>query len=182
MSLYESRNLILKTTDISFSNNPTDYFNTTLTSTNGTVDQNRQSTTWTDINLRTLMGNEFYNRYSQFEIKLSYLSIGQTTTGLMTDTSDIATKKIYLSGLSFSTGESEVLLTTTIVNLPTTTPGIGATTVQTCLSSNFFNKTTETVNITINVRLNSTNQYYQPATSNLLYGHSEYLFEIYGVI
>jgi hypothetical protein len=98
MSFVESRNLILKTTDISFSNNPTSYFNTTVTSSTGSVAQNRQSTTWTDINLRTLMGNEFYNRFSHFEIKLLQVSIGQTTQGLLTDAYYNPTKNVYLSG------------------------------------------------------------------------------------
>jgi len=181
MSLLENRNLILRTTDISFSNNPVDYFNTTVSSDAGSVSQNRQSTQWTNINLRTLMGNEFYNRYSQFELKLVKLTIGQTTAGLMTDTTtDMATRKVYLSGLP---GVSDVLLTTVAVNLPTTSAGIGPTTVQSGSSSTIFNKpANETVNLTINVKLNSTNDFYQPAASSLLYGHSQFLFEIYGVV
>ena len=181
MSLLENRNLILRTTDISFSNNPVDYFNTTVSSDAGSVSQNRQSTQWTNINLRTLMGNEFYNRYSQFELKLVKLTIGQTTAGLMTDTTtDMATRKVYLSGLP---GVSDVLLTTVTVNLPTTSAGIGPTTVQSGSSSTVFNKPIgETASITINVKLNSTNDFYQPAASNLLYGHSQFLFEIYGVV
>lgn len=181
MSLLENRNLILRTTDISFSNNPVDYFNTTVSSDAGSVSQNRQSTQWTNINLRTLMGNEFYNRYSQFELKLVKLTIGQTTAGLMTDTTtDMATRKVYLSGLP---GVSDVLLTTVTVNLPTTSAGIGPTTVQSGSSSTIFNKpANETVSITINVKLNSTNDFYQPAASSLLYGHSQFLFEIYGVV
>ncbi len=183
MSYAESRNLILRSTDISFSNNPVDYFNTTLTSANGSVSQNRQSITWTNINLRTLMGNEYYNRFSQFELKLMQLSVGQTTQGLLTDMSFNATKNIYLSGLPFTTGETRVLLTSNIVNLPATEPGKGAATVQNVSSSNIFNKTeVETVNITVDMfPSTSSTQYYQPATSNLLYGHSDYLFEIYGI-
>lgn len=183
MSYAESRNLILRTTDISFSNNPVDYFNTTLTSATGTVAQNRQSITWTNINLRTLMGNNFYNRFSQFELKLMQLSVGQTTQGLLTDSGFNATKNVYITGLPFTSGETRVFLTTVVVNLPATEAGKGAATVQNATVSNIFNKTeVENVNITIDLfPSTSSTQYYQPATSNLLYGHSEYLFEIYGV-
>ena len=180
MSFVESRNLILKTTDISFSNNPTSYFNTTVTSSTGSVAQNRQSTTWTDINLRTLMGNEFYNRFSHFEIKLLQVSIGQTTQGILTDAYYNPTKNVYLSGLSFTSGQSQALLTTIVVNLPTTTAGFGPAVAQSSSTTYMFTKpTSDIVNITIDVL--TSNQYYQPATSNLLYGHSDYLFEIYGV-
>jgi len=181
MSLSENRNLILRTTDISFSNNPVNYFNTTVSSSAGSVSQNRQSTQWTNINLRTLMGNEFYNRYSQFELKLVQMTIGQTTTGRVTETTtDMVTRKVYLSGLP---GLSEVLLTTVAVNLPPTSAGIGPITIQSGSSSAIFNKqVSETVNLTINVKLNSTNDFYQPTTSNLLYGHSQFMFEIYGVV
>jgi len=182
MSFSESRNLILRTTDISFSNNPVDYFNTTLTSPTGSVTQNRQSITWTNINLRTLMGNEFYNRFSQFELKLMQISVGQTRQALLTDASYNATKNVYLSGLPFTTGE-RVLLTSIVVNLPLTYSGRGHATVQSCITSNIFNKTeVESVNITIDVfPSTSSTQFYEPATTNLLYGHSEYLFEIYGI-
>ena len=179
-SFVESRNLILKTTKISASNNPADYFNTTVTTSAGSVSQNRQSLTWSDINLRTLMGDEFFDRFSQFEIKLSRASIGQTAEGLLTDTSFNPTKTLFLSGLSFTTGQTQVPLTTMLVNLPPTTAGLGAAAAHSSTVAYIFTKPlVDTVTVTIDILTNSA--YYQPATSNLLHGHSDYLFEIFGI-
>lgn len=182
MSFIESRNLILKTTNISSSNNPADYFNTTVTTSTGSVAQNRQSMTWSDINLRTIMGNEFFDRFSQFEIKLSRVSIGQTTQGLLTDTSYNPTKNLYLSGLPFTSGQTQVFLTSLVVNLPPTTAGMEVAAVsQTSSTAYVFNKPSiDTLSLTVDVLTNSA--YYQPATSDLLHGHSDYLFEIFGVV
>ena len=65
----ETRNLKLKTSWISQSIDANDYFNLTIDNTQGKIENNNESYTWYNVNLRQLMGDSYYNKYSRFDSK-----------------------------------------------------------------------------------------------------------------
>lgn len=174
------RYLTLKSTDINMSNNASDYFNTTFENSVGIVTQNRRSITWKNINLLNFMGDEFFNKYSKFSIRLVSRGIGLAqTTDLVFDRMAV----LYLSGLSFipSTPSVKIDTRTSFVFLSYQTP-----TIENFLSNEnavyTFNKPSGSVNLTIDI-LNSSNLlFYQPTSETELLGHSVYTFEFKGVL
>jgi hypothetical protein len=188
----EARYLILKSTDIYSSNNADDYFNKTIDNTYGTVTQNRRSITWKNVNLRKIMGDEYYNMYSKFTIRCISRDNGVTTTGQMlstlTESNEMVRVVFYLSGLSFDPSVNKVMID---VGYLSKLPNIGSaglavpTTVYYNNDENFsfvFFKPAGEISLKIDILNYTDEQFYQPTASTSLHGHSVYNFEIVGIV
>jgi hypothetical protein len=187
----EVRNLVLYTAWISNSTTATDYFNTTISNTVGTITNNRYSVTWNNINLRQLMGDTYYNSYSKFSIKILQGNINN----LLTTTLANSYKKfndycfdIYLSGLNFVPSLGQVLISSgNVISMPTSAGanlgyGVPASRYPTTPEYTFTKPAQDTVNITINILSTNTQQVIVPLTSAEILGHSIYNFEIKGIL
>ena len=175
------RYLTLKSTDINMSNNASDYFNTTVENSVGIVTQNRRSITWKNINLLNFMGDEFFNKYSKFSIRLVSRGVGlsQTTTTTIVDQMVV----FYLSGLSFvpSTPSVKIDTRSSSVNLRSDQP-----TIENYLPNEnavyTFNKPSTEVNLKMDILKSSNLLFSQPTLATQLLGHSVYTFEFKGVL
>ena len=188
----ETRKLVLNTRDISSSTVADDYFNTTVTTSAGTVENNRYTHTW-NTNIRSVMGDDFYNRYSKFSIKLKEF----VNDGLFTTTQDASQNlslywEVYneckLSGIQFDpqpyeNGASSNAATMGLLTrqFPASNPcyhnlvnGNGSTYT--------FSKTTDTVPVKIDLPNLYDDGYFAPATNAILFGHLTFVFEIRGVL
>lgn len=174
------RYLTLKSTDINMSNNASDYFNTTVENSVGIVTENRRSITWKNINLLNFMGDEFFNKYSKFSIRLVSLGVGLTLT---TSTVIDETVVLYLSGLSFvpSTPSVKIDTRTSTVSLSSNQP-----TIENFLPNEnavyTFNKPSTEVNLKMDILKSSNLLFSQPTLATQLLGHSVYTFEFKGVL
>ena len=188
----DARYLILKSTDIQMSNNPSHYFNTTIDNSYGIVTENRRSITWKNVDLQKVMGDEYFNKYSRFKIRLVTNAIGVTFESQISistiESEHMRNVLIYLSGFSFIPSVSKVLITPAIFNkLPNIgLKGTSAPSIQTfaTIDNNLaytINRPTTPVNLKIDILNFNDELFYQPAASSSLYGHSEYVFEILGI-
>ena len=187
----DARYLTLKSTDIYSSNNANDYFNTTIENSTGIVTQNRRSITWKNVDLRKIMGDEYFNKYSKFTIRCVSRGIGATGTAQISSTliesENMRRVLFYLSGFSFIPTATKVMFDiASLAKLPNTgSPGLMGPTVNNYAETEgiiyTFNKPTGEVNLKIDILNYLDDQFYQPTASTSLYGHSVYTFEIIGV-
>ena len=188
----DARYLTLKSTDINSSNNPNDYYNKTIEKSSGIVTQNRRSITWKNVNMRKIMGDEYYDKYSQFTIRCVSRGVGMTTTGQISSTilegEQMRRVVFYLSGLSFNPSTPQVMIDIASLNK---LPNIGSGGLQASTVINYgesenmtytFFKPSNNVNLKIDMLNFIDEQFYQPTASTSLYGHSVYTFEIIGVL
>jgi len=196
----ETRNLILKSIDILASNNANDYFNTTVTNSKGTIENNRYSYTW-NINLRETFGDEFYNKYSRFSICISSWTNSHLSTTVVDPLNTIAQfwtrlTQIYLSGLNFNpqpymngaSTTSAQMMTSGIFAYPTVA-GVGSASAQTTNMKvrapiYYFTKPVgqDTAAIRVDLKTLFNNQPYEPPTSAQVFGHIVVSFEVIGIL
>jgi len=187
----EPRNLILYTQWISDSTNAADYYNTTISNSVGSISNNRSTNTWNNINLRQLMGDTYYNTYSKFTITSTDIEQNVLNTTYLANTYRRVNdyfSDLYLSGLQFDPSITDALIGTGVALTPPTgagqTVGFGLTTNKNDTGPIYvFNKPQQdTVNITINRKITSTQQFCIPLSSDEILGHSVYFFEIKGIL
>ena len=139
-----STRLVLKTSDLTVNS----------TTNIGQCDQYRQNFTWFNINLRTLLGDQ-YDQYDYFNMSLVSMSCAQASSAAQGDVND---KIVYvkMSGLPFinqtydqKRGNNGSVTTLTIFQIPTTA---AATTLQynnSTVNVLTFNKTQDLCNLNI---------------------------------
>lgn len=198
----EIRILTLRSYDINSSNSAATYFSATgapVVTAAGTVADNRFTLTWNNVNLRQLMGDSFYNRFNKFHIRLNTFMMGQTPTAILATqtiaSADARSVDIYMSGLAwdpspYNQGSStksggRVQIMSTVLPILPTVAGLG---VGQSVSYGYgqspsytFTKSADSQNITIQIVTASTQTAYIPASSPLLYGHTDFIFEIHGL-
>ena len=197
----EIRNLVLRSYDINASNTNTVYFSATgaaVVTAAGSVADNRNTMIWNNVNLRQMMGDTFYNKFNKFHIRLNSFFQGMTTTSVAAATAattDARSVDIYLSGLAFepspynqgsaSKSAGRVQITTAILPILATTAGQGVGSVTNYSygqSPSFtFSKTADSPTIKIEMVIANTQAAYIPLTNLLIYGHTEFNFEIHGI-
>lgn len=198
----EMRALVLRSYDINPSNSAATYFSATgapVITAAGTIADNRMTMTWNNVNLRQMMGDTFYNKFDKFHIRLNIFKIGQNATSVIATqtvaTADARSADIFMLGLPWdpapynqgsstkSAGRVEIMAVVLPIIPATAGLGIGQ-------SINYgygqspsytFSKTADSPTITIQIVTASTQTAYIPAASTLLYGHSEFIFEIHGL-
>lgn len=75
----EKRNLCLSSFDINPSTNATDYSIADVTTSVGTIGQYFNYMTWRNVDLKTSLGESYYNKYNKFSIKLIECFVGNLT-------------------------------------------------------------------------------------------------------
>jgi hypothetical protein len=175
-------NLTLKTTQISSDNTAATYFGNSVVNQYGSINNNRSSFVWNNINMKTLLGDMF-EKYERFNICLNY--IGGTATGSAAETTpDYRTFICKLSGLPFSssynipTNANTGVVNLQIFRVPLTASttwfnGFPGTQMYTFSKQNLVNISIDLVNI-------NTDTYYAPLLTTML-GHCVFSFNIYGV-
>jgi hypothetical protein len=179
----ESRILNLKSTDINSSATYADYFNKTILTAYGKVEENRTKLTWTNIDMRQILGDMF-DKYDRFNISLNFVGTSETGSGTET-TSDFRFFQVMLSGLQFTTSynhshrSSDNKALVGIVNIPLTANTAYITNQQNSATYTF--EKTQNVSLTIDLLNISDNTYYVPTGNTLLIGHTLFSFTITGV-
>lgn len=196
----EKRALLLKSSFINASNTATDYYDLTVITEQGTITNNRLTLTWNNVNLRMALGDDYYNKYNKFSIRLNQFFCGQTTTAIDTTptnaTINARHQDILLSGLPFSpapylqntlskTQQSVFLTCISLPNIPTSA-GLGSSADirfadGSSPSYTFSKNATEAFNLTIRLLLSDSHSLYVPASATLLYGQMNFNFEICGI-
>jgi hypothetical protein len=188
-----TRTLCLNTYDINSSSIAESYGTDQVITSTGTIMVYFNSMTWNDINLRTQLGTDYFDKYTTFSIKLMQCLVGDLVSSLDTPISSTSVE-FRLTGLSFKNYNStpydivninavnEVsIYTGSLVSLPSMT-SLSTTSGSKIIVDDqqpylFTKPATDTVTLKIR-RLNPTTQDY----SNVLgYGHFRFIFEISGI-
>jgi len=188
-----TRTLCLNTYDINSSSIAESYGTDQVITSTGTITVYFNSMTWNDINLRTQLGTDYFDKYTTFSIKLMQCLVGDLVSSLDTPISSTSVE-FRLTGLSFKNYNStpydivninavnEVsIYTGSLVSLPSMT-SLSTTSGSKIIVDDqqpylFTKPATDTVTLKIR-RLNPTTQDY----SNVLgYGHFRFIFEISGI-
>ena len=188
-----TRTLCLNTYDINSSSIAESYGIDQVITSTGTITVYFNSMTWNDINLRTQLGTDYFDKYTTFSIKLMQCLVGDLVSSLDTPISSTSVE-FRLTGLSFKNYNStpydivninavnEVsIYTGSLVSLPSMT-SLSTTSGSKIIVDDqqpylFTKPATDTVTLKIR-RLNPTTQDY----SNVLgYGHFRFIFEISGI-
>jgi hypothetical protein len=180
----ESRKLILNTRDILASNDAIDYYNVIVSNANGIVENNRYTYTWY-ANIRNIMGDEFYNRYSRFSIKLKEFVNDYAGSEMLSLYYEVY-NECKLSGVQFDPPLYErgvAVNQATVCMLSRKFPSGGYYNVRDgCNSTYTFSKSADTVPIKIDLPNLYDNEYFAPSAAAISFGHFSFVFEIHGVL
>lgn len=175
----ETSTLTLSTSDITigfFTNNPVD-------NQYGRIENNRCTFTWKNINMMQLLG-EMYDKYETFNIYLYQISqAGSSATAI---TAQSALVDIRMSGLPFINQVSKNNLNSAYITsyllMTGNSNAVGQFTPMYNPPILSFGKSSDNVNITIDMKCTKDQQYptvASPATSML--GHFVFMFKFYGI-
>jgi hypothetical protein len=182
----EIATLILNTFDINSSTDSTDYYNQTVDNQFGTITNNRCNLTWKNVNLRNLLGT-IYDRYETFNLYLYQVS-QSGGFGLAPSSNPHLLVDIRLGGLPWlnnsynnftRTNTDTVFLTSYLLNngasgaLGIVTPMFNPTIFT-------FSKSSDNVNITIDMRSTNTKNY-PTMVLNQAFGTFNFMFKIKGI-
>lgn len=180
----ESRKLILNTRDILASNDANDYYNVIVSNANGIVENNRYTYTWY-ANIRNIMGDEFYNRYSRFSIKLKDFVNDAAGSEILSLYYEVY-NECKLSGVQFDPPLYErgvAVNQATVCMISRKFPSGGYYNVRDgCNNTYTFSKSADTVPIKIDLPNLYDNAYFAPSAAAISFGHLSFVFEIHGVL
>ena len=168
MSYQEIACLVLKTTVLPMDGTTNAY---------GTSNSTNSSFTWTNINLRVLLGDMF-DKYDRFLLLLQH--IGQATSGSITDYDNRAIL-INMSGLSFINSTYTQKLQSNsgaLIVCPIIVVSGGA---QSQLYNNFAVSTFIKQNDIVNISINYTKMKDETAATAVTYPHTVFIFNIVGL-
>jgi hypothetical protein len=171
MSSKETISFALKTTDISSDDTYANYFGFDVATDTGFVTNNRCTYTWYNVDLRKIIG-PMYDKYEEFNISLNTFGLGSNGT-FPTSLSYY----IKLSGLSFFNTQSPSVICN-CVKVAVSTSQI--TTFPNSLIHT-FRKSTEKINLTIDIHMITSDTYPPFTSAGQIFGHTAYIFNISGV-
>ena len=192
----ESRNLKLKTSWISSSVDANTYYDSVIDNSAGKIENNNQSYTWYNVNLRQALGDAYYNKYTKFslksiEIKNTFLATTYNVDWVVDLTPtryDNTSIEYYLSGLNFDPSVNSVIVQMVAEPiLPRDSAGAGfITPAPTRMDQTpvyYFTKPagSDTVNIKIDRMILNTQQPPIINYINDMIGPSIFMFEIVGI-
>ena len=96
----ESTTLILNTFDISTSTDANIFYNATVDNQYGTIENNRCTLTWKNINMRRVLG-EMYDKYETFNMYLYQINQSAAFSSLSPSTNNQLLVDVRIKGLSF---------------------------------------------------------------------------------
>lgn len=178
----EARNLILKTNHINASTTYADYYNTTVTTTQGIIANNFGSFTWYNVCLKDLLGDMYY-KYDKFNICLLHTSGCAVGTAAGTNQRVVS---VNMSGLSFQNTYDQTLRKNSgkaflsVLNI-TNTANASWSFVNSNKSYHCFIKSNDYVNITIDLLTTVGDAYPTYTDSTSFLGHMTFTLAIYGI-
>ena len=190
------RILTLRTTDISTLNAGSDYYNTTVSSSSGSVTNNRCNLTFNNVSFRDLMGNEYYEKFDKFKISLAQAYVGQSLTAISaTVTPSLAQAQnlgIWLSGVPFdspiyiaSQGQSQKALMGCVqLSILPLVAGASSGDITNFPNNNFsytFSKTATNTNLNIQLLCNDTATFPTYTASTELRGQMVFTLVVEGI-
>ena len=181
----ETATLILSTFDISSSTTASVYYNKTVDNQYGTCANNRCTLTWKNINMRQILGG-MYDTYETFNIYLYQIS-QSGSTGTAT-TAQFSLIDVRISGFQFlnhtyntvSRNNTNNAYLTSYLLYTANNGTSGATTPMFNPITLTFSKSTEYINLTIDMKCTK-DQIYPFITANTCLGHFTFMFKFYGI-
>ena len=192
----ESTTLILNTFDISTSTTASDFYNTTLDNQYGTIANNRCTLTWKNINMRRVLG-EMYDKFETFNMYLYQINQSSAFWSVAPVSNvGFLLVNVNIKGLQFlnntysvktSNNTGTAFLTSYLLNNSSST-GVGTVTPMFNPSILTFGKSTECVDITIDMKT-AYSQTYTPivapvgglAENSNSFGTFIFMFKFYGI-
>ena len=192
----ESTTLILNTFDISTSTDANISYNTTVDNQYGTIANNRCTLTWKNINMRRVLG-EMYDKFETFNMYLYQINQSSAFwTAPPVSNSGFLLVNVNIKGLQFlnntysvktSNNTGTAFLTSYLLN-NTSSTGVGTVTPMFNPSILTFGKSTECVDITIDMKT-AYSQTYTPivapvgglAENSNSFGTFIFMFKFYGI-
>ena len=181
--------LTLNTNDIFSGLNQASFYNKTIDNMYGTITNNRCTNTWKNINMRFVLG-VLYDKYETFNIKLYQIT---QTSGALGGVNPLAAEfllvDVRISGLPFLNNSyniasrnntNSLYLTSYVLNVYNFLGIAGSITPSYNPIALTFGKSTEYVNITIDIKCTK-DQQYPTFTINTALGPTSYVFKIYGI-
>ena len=177
MNNQTSATLVLRTADFALND----------TNSVGTADQYNTNWTWSNLNLRTLLG-DMYNKYDQFAlVPIRYQTSAATGVTFGTNPSD-RTVSLNIAGLPFTNNNYNSALKTNSSNtifgsvqIDNSAVGTSTSLLGGSMSTLTFTKNQELVNLNIYYkRLAKTGGSYDIATT-AYYPDAIFIFNIYGI-
>ena len=191
----ETRNLKLKTSWISQSLLASSYTTIPIINATGKIENLNETYTWYNINLRQVMGDAYYDKYSKFSITsvlmqptLLQTTYNRTDVNSNFDVYNNSMIEYRMYGLPFDPNVDSVLIQTMMdPMLPLDSSGTGFQTtpaVERVLNPTYyFSKPTgsDTVNIKMDRIVLNTQTNRKMGSNNHKIGRSIFLFEIIGI-
>ena len=191
----ETRNLKLKTSWISQSLLASSYTTIPIINATGKIENLNETYTWYNINLRQVMGDAYYDKYSKFSITsvlmqptLLQTTYNRTDVNSNFDVYNNSMIEYRMYGLPFDPNVDSVLIQTMMdPMLPVDSTGTGFQTrpaVERVLNPTYyFSKPTgsDTVNIKMDRIVLNTQTNRKMGSNNHKIGRSIFLFEIIGI-
>ena len=193
----ESTTLILNTFDISTSTTASDFYNTTVDNQYGTIANNRCTLTWKNINMRRVLG-EMYDKFETFNMYLYQINQSSAFwSAPPVSNSGFLLVNVNIKGLQFLNNTYSVIsknntgtafLTSYFLNNAPST-GVGTVTPMFNPSILTFGKSTECVDITIDMKT-AYSQTYTPivtpvgglAENSNSFGTFIFMYKFYGIL
>ena len=182
----ETSTLVLNTFDINSSVAAADY-QTTIDNEYGSISSRRCNFTWKNIDLRKILGRK-YDNYEMFNLCLYQVNQSQGFSASAPSTNPSLLVDIKMKGLPFLNNTYNVVsrnttntayLTSYVLNNATNT-GIGTVTQMANPTIVTFGKSTECVDINIDMKT-TVNQQYPTMVGGTSFGTFIFLFKFYGV-
>jgi len=179
----ENISLCLKTTQINASSTFADYYNKTVSTSSGKIENNRTTYTWYNVNLRNLLG-PIYNKYNKFNISLNNIGTGiQSGTAVLYSYERQLQVKMsglqWLSSYNQATQNNDSNKVIKLIQLSSTASGSDS--LQ--FNEEFFTflKGSDIVDIVINLHTIDYDTNASPTASQYLLPHMIFNFNIQGV-
>ena len=181
----ETATLILSTFDIITSTLGSTYYNKTVDNQYGTISNNKSTLTWKNINMRQVLGG-MYDTYETFNIYLYQISqsgsAGTATTAKFSLV-DVRISRLQFLNHTYNTisrnNTNSAYLTSYLLYTGSNTTS-GATTPMFNPVTLTFSKSTECINLTIDMKCTK-DQIYPFITANTCLGHFTFMFKFYGI-
>ena len=183
----ETASLVLNTFDIDPTVTAGQYFNTTVDNQYGTIANNRCNLTWKNINMRRVLG-EMYDKYDTFNMYLYQINQSASFSLTAPSTNPYLLVDVRIKGLQFLNNTYNVVSRNNINTAYSTSyllnnngaTGVGTVTPMFNPTILTFGKSTESVDLNIDMKC-TRDQQYPIMVTNTAFGTYIFLFKFYGI-
>ena len=186
----EIATLVLNTLDISSDTSVPTYYNNILDNQFGTITNNRCTITWKNVNLRNILG-PLYDRYETFNLYLYQISQSGgflTVPAAAPSSNPFLLVDVRLNGLpflnntynNFTRNNTDFVYLTSYLLNNAASSGVGIVTPMFNPTIFTFGKSTDNVNITIDMKCVNTKAY-PTMVADQSFGTFNFMFKIKGI-